>query len=620
MIRKLFTLLLSISVAYLASAQSIEEIKADRATYIYGEGRGTTIRQADNYALSAIISQISVNVESDQTLDDKESGANNNLTYESSFESLIKTYSTATLSNTEMIIVENEPDAHIFRYIRRSDIDRIFDSRKDKITNMVKDAQSSLEKRNINDALRYYYWSHTLLKSLRFPNEHYIYDEEGNRNMSSTWIPAQINQIFDNLSIKVSKVESDELVDVEIKYNGEPVGSIDYTCFDGFGWSNIYSAKEGLGIVELRKSVGVDKIQMKVEYAFENEAVVDPEVKTVLEIVEPSVYKKAYSYLSLQPKEEPKEEELMASMSQAKGANTAAIAATDEAEAESGEASYDYPEFSEVVDIEEYQGVIEEVLADIVGNVSQPNEDNFTSRGLAAYNDIIKYGSARLLDSSDVKFYQLGENVYCRNVLMNFSFQTNNRQFAEGVVFEFDAEHKVSNVTFGLSRQAIDDVFSQESWPVQARIILMHFLEGYKTAYGLKQIDYIESIFAEDALIITGSYVREATAAEMANINQKYVKYTRQSKGEYVRNLRNVFSRNEYININFADNSIVKAGKGGEIYGIQIKQEYFSPSYGDTGYLFLMVDLNEITKPVIHVRTWQPEKDPDFGTYGLAHF
>ena len=79
------------------------------------------------------------------------------------------------------------------------------------------------------------------------------------------------------------------------------------------------------------------------------------------------------------------------------------------------------------------------------------------------------------------------------------------------------------------------------------------------------------------------------------------------------------FQSNEFINLRFADNEIRKAGSG-EIYGIQIKQDYFSSNYGDTGYLFLMVDLNDREKPLIHVRAWQPEKDPDFGLIDLSSF
>ena len=43
-------------------------------------------------------------------------------------------------------------------------------------------------------------------------------------------------------------------------------------------------------------------------------------------------------------------------------------------------------------------------------------------------------------------------------------------------------------------------------------------------------------------------------------------------------------------------------GAGGETYGIQIKQDYYSSNYGDHGYLFLMVDFNDPENPSIKVR------------------
>ena len=61
-------------------------------------------------------------------------------------------------------------------------------------------------------------------------------------------------------------------------------------------------------------------------------------------------------------------------------------------------------------------------------------------------------------------------------------------------------------------------------------------------------------------------------------------------------------------------------GSYGEVYGIQIRQDYYSINYGDTGYLFLFVDLNDPNNPIIKVRTWQPDRDPDFGLYGLGDF
>ena len=87
-----------------------------------------------------------------------------------------------------------------------------------------------------------------------------------------------------------------------------------------------------------------------------------------------------------------------------------------------------------------------------------------------------------------------------------------------------------------------------------------------------------------------------------------------------MKNLSRCFGANEFINIRFANNDVVKLGKGGETYGIQIAQDYYSSTYGDKGYLFLEVDVNNPEQPIIKVRTWQPEKDPNFGLYSPGDF
>ena len=104
----------------------------------------------------------------------------------------------------------------------------------------------------------------------------------------------------------------------------------------------------------------------------------------------------------------------------------------------------------------------------------------------------------------------------------------------------------------------------------------------------------------------------------IVHINNKYVQEYRRSKAEYLEELERCFKSNEFINIRFADNTIEKAGRGGEVYGIHIKQDYYSTNYGDNGYLFLMVDLNDPKQPIIKVRVWMPERDPDF--FGLSNF
>lgn len=579
----------------LCSGQTVEleKIKSD-PSYLYGEGRARTVKEADGYALSSIISQILVSVQSDVYMNQTESEESSS----DSFEAIIKTYSSSTLTNTKLVIVENEPDAYVVRYIKKSDVERIFESRKTRITTMIEEAQSALRVGKVDDALRYLYWAHSLTKSLRYPNELYIYDEAGKRQMVNLWIPKMIDDILSGINISVSGSSDNELMYLNIDYKSQPVTSLEYSYYDGYGWSNLYSAQDGKGVVELRQGINLKKIELRIEYAFENETVIDPEIKGVLDVVPSSFYKKAYITLPLEGGHSERN-------------NSAAVHSSEE---------NSYPNLTPLSDIAPYQKIVDSVIEGIVSSSYSAVEHWFTAEGLKSYRELIGYGSARVVDATQPKYYLLGDKVYCRGILMNFSFRGNSKNFVESVVFEINDEYKISGVTFGLSSRAVKDIFGQTMWPEAARIILIHFLEGYQSAYALKQLDYIESVFADNALIITGNKVRTATPSEVATMGNTYVNYTTRSKGEYIRKLRSVFAQNEYININFAGNEILKAGKGGEIYGIQIKQEYSSTNYGDSGYLFLLVDLNDIEKPIIKVRTWQEDKDPVFGQYGLGHF
>ena len=147
-------------------------------------------------------------------------------------------------------------------------------------------------------------------------------------------------------------------------------------------------------------------------------------------------------------------------------------------------------------------------------------------------------------------------------------------------------------------------------------------MENYKTAYCLKRLGYIEKIFADNALIIVGSIVKEAEPIDgMYNrLGAEKVKYVELNKEEYLERLGRVFHSNEFVNIHFEDNIVNKVNGDDKIYGIQIKQDYYSTTYADKGYLFLMIDLSDTINPKIYVRTWQPEKNPDGSVYGLKDF
>ena len=580
-------------------AQSVSQIKADES-YIYGEGWGSSLKQADNAALQDLTSKISVSVNSADFLEVKNVQENGTADSKINFEKLIRTYSQATLTNTQRIVIQNEPNAQVLRYIKVSEVDRIFEGRKVKVMDMVDMAERAEKKAKIDDALRYYYWAYELLKSLQHPNEIRYNCADGKQRLLITWIPEQMNDIFSNIRISPTGL-SDNEVQLMITYKDRPVNSFDYTYFDGMDWSNIYSAKDGRGIIDLRPGQTAENLQVKCEYAFEGETHIDREIEGVMALVDATSFRDAYINVSGTPKQ----------------ASVATLSMIQPVQAASAS------EFTTPTG--KYDAYMN-ILNDVSKGISQKNYASigkyFTQKGKEQFEKLINYGRAAMIGNADIQFNQLGDKVICRGMTMSFSFRNNNRKFVENVVLIFDAHKKIDEVKFGLGKEAYNDIMLKGAWSQDARLILANFMEDYQTAYALKDLDFIKNVFDDNAVIITGRVTnRPRNAMERSQyIDSKIIKYNRQTKNEYLRNLEHCFAGNEYINIRFANNDVIKAGKGGETYGIQIKQDYYSSTYGDTGYLFLMVDVNNPDNPIIKVRTWQPEKDPDFGIYGLSNF
>lgn len=591
---------------FLSFAQSIDEIKKNRNVYIWGEGVGNTIKTADNNAISDLISQISTQVESnfEKTIQQNSSNSKTNLI--ETVSDVIKTYSSATLSNTERIIVQNEPEAKVFRYIKRNEIAKIFESRKNKIIELAKNGEAALKNLQISDALRYLYWSQTLLRSHPDASSIKASLENGNEVLLITWIPLQINQIFANLSVNIDKIEPKETYSnylLDIRYNNQPVRNFDYTYWGGQDWSNIVSAKDGLGIVELPKSQTNTEIRLKCEYVFEGESAIDMELRDVMQKLPEVPYKNCYLIVGK------KNEVNITKQSSLQNTTIAQTNITNNSET-----------LKSLSQAKDKELIMKKVVAAITAKNFSAVQSHFSTEGYTIFQQLLQYGNAKILKEVELKYFQFGESVICRSIPMSFNFKSNNRTFVEDVVFYFDKNNKIDNITFGLSKKAVDDIAGNTNWNEEVRMQLINFMENYKTAYALKRLDYIEKIFSDDALIITGKVTKVATSPEFKYLNNTLVKFNQQSKLQYLKNLKYSFGSNEYINLRFTDNIVKQSGKSKSVYGIQIKQDYFSSNYGDTGYLFLLIDFTDSVAPQIHVRTWQPNKNPDGSIYGLSDF
>lgn len=595
-------LLLPLTSLAQTAEERAEQMKAN-AEYICGEGWGDTYNSADQAALADLISKISLNISNSFEIKEEEFNTNSNFDSKTAIISVMNSYAQATLTNTFNLVISNTPQTHVLRYIRKSEVNKIFDERKEKVFDYVRSAMKAEEKAKIDDALRNYYWAFAMVRSLQYPNSVKM-TIDGVQRLLVTWIPQQIEEIMSNLSTKIASKDGNE-INLFIKYKGEPVTSLDYTYFDGQTWSNLYSAKDGMGIVELRPGVEINSLQLKYEYEYADQCQIDKELESVMQLFKGTSFKNASVYINNLDKKS-------AVSSEAKKEFEKSVKTESAANLET---------LSKVENEKELAGIMTKVINAIKAKDYDSVSDCFSEDGLEMYKKLLNYGQARLLGDPQFSFYTMGKRVVCRSIPMAFSFKNNRRKFVEDVTFTFDENKKIECVAFGLGSQAKTDIFNKGvgAWSDYAKMVIATFLENYKTAFALKRLDYLESVFDDNATIITGHIIKKAPKVAIEgesfiNSNNKLIKYTRQTKSEYMRKLKMCFQSNQFINIRFADNDVVKMGAGGETYGIQIKQDYYSTNYGDHGYLFLMVDFNDPDNPSIKVRTWQPDRNPNINS------
>lgn len=595
-------LLLPLTSLAQTAEERAEQMKAN-AEYICGEGWGDTYNSADQAALADLISKISLNISNSFEIKEEEFNTNSSFDSKTAITSVMNSYAQATLTNTFNLVISNTPQTHVLRYIRKSEVNKIFDERKEKVFDYVRSAMRAEEKAKIDDALRNYYWAFAMVRSLQYPNSVKM-TIDGVQRLLVTWIPQQIEEIMSNLSTKIASKDGNE-INLFIKYKGEPVTSLDYTYFDGQTWSNLYSAKDGMGIVELRPGVEINSLQLKYEYEYADQCQIDKELESVMQLFKGTSFKNASVYINNLDKKS-------AVSSEAKKEFEKSVKTESAANLET---------LSKVENEKELAGIMTRVINAIKAKDYDSVSDCFSEDGLEMYKKLLNYGQARLLGDPQFSFYTMGKRVVCRSIPMAFSFKNNRRKFVEDVTFTFDENKKIECVAFGLGSQAKTDIFNKGvgAWSDYAKMVIATFLENYKTAFALKRLDYLESVFDDNATIITGHIIKKAPKVAIEgesfiNSNNKLIKYTRQTKSEYMRKLKMCFQSNQFINIRFADNDVVKMGAGGETYGIQIKQDYYSTNYGDHGYLFLMVDFNDPDNPSIKVRTWQPDRNPNINS------
>ncbi|MBT7470110.1 MAG: LPP20 family lipoprotein [Candidatus Cloacimonetes bacterium] len=576
--KKIIILLLVCGALWL-NAITVSEIKQN---YMYGMAKSSTLQKADKRAINDLISQISIQVESNFTnIMEEEDGNLHEFT-----QSIVKTYSNSTLHNAERKVLEEGGKTIVYRYIKKSEMNKIFANREKKILDYTSSAVYAEQELRIADALRNYYWALVLLRSHPAHDE-IKYTFGNSEQLLITTLPERIERIFADVDIAVSDVQDNALT-LNMHYQNLPLQNLEYDYWTGDARSRMHSARNGIGTAELQQDF--TNLKLRVEYIYQNKSRMDIELWQVLEETNIPTFSSANFIVPIKV-----------------SANRVQI-----------------PKVKEPIKLV-YKSVLDKTkeVMDCIDNGKSANQF-FTEAGFEMYEKLIDYGNAKVLSQNpDLQTAKIGGKEVVRGIPMSFSFPKNDRDFVENVVFTFDDTGKIEAVSFALSDIAVADIMdkNEQFGSLEDKYQIVQFMEQYKTAYCLKNIDYIEQVFSENALIIVGTILKQDKPIEnmYKNLGDK-IEYVKYSKQEYVERLKMVFGNNEFVNIHFEDNKVQKSNKNDKVYGIQISQYYYSENYADSGYLFLMFDLTDSAKPQIYVRTWQPEKDEAGKMFELSDF
>ena len=203
-----------------------------------------------------------------------------------------------------------------------------------------------------------------------------------------------------------------------------------------------------------------------------------------------------------------------------------------------------------------------------------------------------------------------GTGYQIRNIPL-MMMPTGDREFNEEeyqeAVISFDKNGNVESFYLSISMNLYMNVIKSnlELTDLRRRQMILDYVEQFRTAYNQKDINFLDQVFSDDALIITGKVI---TTKHAEGFTSQRIEYNKQSKKQYITNLRGIFQRNSYIKVTFDEIEVIRHPNNPNFYGVTLLQGWTSGKYHDDGYLFLLWDFTNENAPQIHVRTWQPDK------------
>lgn len=227
-------------------------------------------------------------------------------------------------------------------------------------------------------------------------------------------------------------------------------------------------------------------------------------------------------------------------------------------------------------------------------------------------DDIVDHCIRQKTKSGRIRGYQV-RNIGVNMLPVDATYDGPQRR---ELTIDFSPTGVIEDVNFAMGQSEYAELMRKgnELEDLDCRMQIIHWCEQFQNAYNKSDIKFMEDIFSDDAIIITGKITSKRVKTDIAIKNPVKVEYVVQSKEQYLKGLRRLFGLGpRYINVKFSEYKIVRHGSKPNYYGVTLKQDWATGSgYKDQGIVFLVWDFTNEDQPKIHVRTWQPLTEEAF--------
>lgn len=165
------------------------------------------------------------------------------------------------------------------------------------------------------------------------------------------------------------------------------------------------------------------------------------------------------------------------------------------------------------------------------------------------------------------------------------------------LVLRFNASLQLAGVQESSVKRNIDRILSRNlvaDASEQANIDAV--IKTYIDAFEQKNLSALSSLYSDESSIIVGTKSRSFAGFDIVrNDIQDYLSRTAQR----------TFVAGNKISLQFESPRYLRHPDLEHVYGFTAKQNWTTTSYSDVGYIFFILDLSDVQKPIVELRQWQ---------------